>query len=227
MKPRNYRSSIPTSAAEVIEASFDCGAKKSASYFLSGKKVGYRQWNERGELEFEYGIKDGKKHGREYCFFENGQPYEVTPYCNGRIHGTGKQWSDEGKVVITYKLINGTGLDLWCGHQNDSLSEEHYYPKDGESGYHRLWHYDEKYIRQEYHFSDGRGYHGIWREWNEKGKMRRGFPQYYVNDRRVTKRQYLKASEMDESLPPYRPAEDRPYRKLPPEYLAQRKKRRK
>ena len=225
MKPRNYRSSIPKSAIEVVEKTFDCGAKKSAFFFLNGDKVGYRLWNESGKLEFEYGMRDGKKHGREYCFFEDGQPYEVTPYNNGRIHGTGKQWSDDGEVVITYKLINGTGLDLWCGHPNDTLSEEHYYPKKGELGYHREWHYDEKTIWQEYYFSPGEGYHGIWREWNKKGKLRRGFPQYYVNNSRVTKRQYLKAFEMNGALPPYRPEEDRPFRKLPPEYFAQKKKR--
>ena len=223
MKPRNYRSSIPKSAAEVIEKTFDCEAKKSAFFFLMGKKIGYRLWNERGELELEYGMKDGKKHGREYYFFDNGQPEEVTPYRNGMLHGTGKQWSYEGKVIITYKLINGTGLDLWCGHLNDSLSEEHYYPKDDELGYHREWRDDEKSIWREYYFSSRIGYHGIWREWNKKGKLRRGFPQYYVNDHRVTKRQYLKASKIDGILPPYRSEENQPFRELPEEYLAQKK----
>lgn len=221
MKPRNYRSSIPASAAEVIEATFDCGDKKSAFYFLRGNKVGYRLWNKRSELEFEYGMRDGKKHGREYCFRGNGQPYEVTPYRKGKIHGTGIQWADDGTVLITYKLVNGTGLDLWCGHQNNTLSEEHYRPKDGEYGYHRDWNDDGETINTEYYFFDGKGYHGIWREWNTKGKLRRGFPQYYVNDKRVTKRQYLNASERDATLLPYRSKDDIPYRKLPPEYLAQ------
>ena len=227
MKPRNYRSSIPKSATGVVEETFDCGAKKSAFFLLTGNKVGYRMWNESGELEFEYGMRNGKKHGREYNFFENGQPHEVTPYRNGTIHGTGKQWSIDGKVVITYNLINGTGLDLWCGHEKDTLSEEHYWPKDGELGYHRDWNEDEKAVHIEYYFFYGKGYHGIWREWNTDGKLRRGFPQYWVNDGRVTKRQYLKASEMDGTLPPYRPEENRPIRKLPPEYLAQRTRKRK
>ena len=226
MKPRNYRSSIPTSATEVVEETFGCGAKKSAFFFLRGEKVGNRSWSESGELEFEYGIKNGEKHGREYCFCENGQPYEMTPYRNGRIHGTGKQWSAEGKVVITYKLINGTGLDLWCGNEKYTLSEEHYCPRDDEAGYRREWNDDEKTINTEYYFVNGKGYHGIWREWNKKGKLRRGFPQYYVNDGRVTKRQYLKACEKDGMLSRYRPEEDRPYRKLPPEYVVQRKKKR-
>jgi len=224
MKPRNYRSSIPKSAAEVVEESFDSGAKKSAFFIQKGKKVGYRQWNDIGELEFEYGIRDGKKHGREYGFFENGQPYEVTPYRNGMIHGTGKQWSNEGKVVITYKLINGTGLDLWCDHENLKLTEEHYRPKDREIGYHRDWNDDEKSVWKEYYFFNG--YHGIWREWSKTGKLRRGYPHYYVNDSRVTKTQYRNACTHDGMLPPYLKEEDEPFRELPPEYLAQRKKKR-
>ncbi len=35
-------------------------------------------------------------------------------------------------------------------------------------------------------------------------------------------REYLKAREADDSLPPYLAAEDDPHRKLPEEYLRQR-----
>lgn len=226
MKPRNYQSSIPTSATEIVEDAFDGGAKKSAFFFLGGEKVGFRQWSESGELEVEYGMRNGTKHGRWYRFYENGQPEEVIPYRNGRRHGTGKQWLPDGQLLITYKLVNGTGLDLWCGHENDTLAEECYWPKEGELGYHREWNDDETSIWQEYHYYTEKGYHGIWREWNKQGILRRGFPKYYVDDNRVTKQQYLKASLIDRTLPPYRPEEDRAYRELPREYLAQRKKKR-
>jgi antitoxin component YwqK of YwqJK toxin-antitoxin module len=221
---RIYRSSIPSGATEVQEQSFDSGSKKSAFFFFEGEKVGFRQWSEDGRLEFEYGMRGGKKHGREYCFGENGQPYEVTPYRNGILHGTGIQWSCDGTVVISYTLINGTGLDMWCGHQNDTLSEEHYWPNDDEPGYHRNWNDDEKTINTEYYFFNGKGYHGVWREWNNKGKLRRGFPQYYINGGRVTKRKFIKACVNDASLPIYRSEDDLPDRNLPLEYLDQRKK---
>ena len=48
----------------------------------------------------------------------------------------------------------------------------------------------------------------------------RGFPQFYVNGERLTKRQYLSAGESDHSIPPYVPEQDQPYRTLPKEYLA-------
>ena len=224
--PRNYRSSIPIKAIEAVEDHFENGDKKSAYFILDGEKAGFRQWSDSGELEFEFAMKHGVKHGREYCFSQNGHPYEVTPYRNGRIHGTGTQWSHEGKVVIQYKLINGIGLDLWCGNENHTLTEERYCPRDDEVGYLRNWNDDEKTIWQEYYFFNGKGYHGIWREWNGAGRMRRGFPHYYVNNERVTKRLYLQASKTDRTLPPYEPKEDQPQRKLPKEYLAQRRPKR-
>jgi hypothetical protein len=220
MKHGNYSASIPTRAIEVVEAFFATGARKLAYYYLGEEKVGCRQWDEDGELIFECGMRGGVKHGREYCF-DVGQPYEMTPYRHGLIHGTGKQWAADGRLLVTYKLINGVGLDLWCGNDNDTLSEEHYWPGDGERGYRRNWNDDEKTIWEEYCFSDN-GHHGIWRQWNGKGRLRRGFPQFFVNNLRVTKRQYLKASKKDTTLLPYRLEEDQPNRKLPAEYLAQR-----
>jgi antitoxin component YwqK of YwqJK toxin-antitoxin module len=219
---RNYRSSIPRAAKEVIEVTFENGIKKSAFFFLQRKKVGYREWDEDGKLEFEYEMRNGKKHGREYCFW-SGQPSEVTPYRNGLIHGTGTQWADDGTVLITYRLINGTGLDLWCDNQTGTLSEELYWPKNGELGYRRNWNDDETTVNTEYFFN-GKGYHGVWRKWYSEGKLRRGFPHYYVNGKRVTKRQYFKASEKDGTLPRYSPEDNQPSRKLPSEYMSQRQK---
>ena len=66
---RNYRSSIPKGAIEIVEQSFANGAKEKAFFFLDGVKVGFRQWEDDGSLFYEYGIRNGKKHGREYRFF--------------------------------------------------------------------------------------------------------------------------------------------------------------
>jgi len=220
-----YRTWIPADAAEVVDERYPAGAKKSASYFLGSEKVGFRLWDEEGRLEFENALRHGVRHGNEYSFYPNGRLLEVTPYRDGRIHGTGRQWSEDGRLLVTYRLVRNTGLDLWCG-DGGALSEEHYCPKDGELGYRREWNCDDRTICQEYFFVLGKGYHGVWREWNRRGRLRRGFPRYYVADRRVTKRQYLRASLGDPSLPLYRAEDNEPVRVLPAEYLSQRKKRR-
>jgi hypothetical protein len=63
--------------------------------------------------------------------------------------------------------------------------------------------------------------HGVFRAWNARGRLRRGYPQYFVDGKRVRKRRYLKGSAADPSLPPFREEENRPDRKLPVEYLDQ------
>ncbi len=221
MTRRAYRTAIPSHATEVVESRHPDGTRETASYFLGGEKVGLREWFEDGQLFFEYAMRNGVKHGPEYRFHENGVLMEKMGYRNGVLHGTGTQWSEDGRLLVTWKLVNSTGLDLWCdevGH----LAEEHYRPRPGELGYHREWNGDEKTVWQEYFYVLGKGYHGVWREWNEQGRIRRGFPRFFVNDQRVTKRQYLRASEADPVLPPYRPEDDDPHRDLPTRYLAQR-----
>ena len=220
---RCYRSSIPATATQIIEKRYENGNAEAAYFYLDGEQVGFRQWDETGELEFEYGIQNGKKHGREYRFHPGYYLLEVTPYRNGLMHGVGKQWAADGTVLITYKMTNGSGLDLWCSHENQTLSEEFYWPKEGESGYSRRWNDDEKSINEEYFFAAGKGYHGIWRRWNDRGHFRRGYPQYYVADQRVTKRKYLSACLTDATLPPYCREDDGPVRTLPQEYLRQRR----
>jgi hypothetical protein len=125
---------------------------------------------------------------------------------------------------VTWKLVNGTGLDLWC-NDDGTLDQTLYYPKEGERGYQRHW-ADEKTLVRERYLGSG-GNHGIWREWtiSEKGprRLKRGFPHYYVNGVKVTKRKYVKACKADPSLVPYRPEDDDPHRELPGEYLDQRK----
>jgi hypothetical protein len=218
---RRYRTSIPADAVEVVEQTYPGRAKKSSYFLVGGEKVGYRCWDEYGRLEYEYGMRGGVKHGNEYVFWD-GRVCEVQPYRRGAMHGTGRQWSADGRLLVTWRLARNAGMDLWCGHVNETLSEEHFWPRPGERGYFRQWNDDERTVWQEYWYVLGKGYHGVWREWNARGRLRRGFPHFYVNDKRVTKRQYSTACAADPSLLPYRPEEDDPHRKLPAEYLAQR-----
>jgi hypothetical protein len=51
-----------------------------------------------------------------------------------------------------------------------------------------------------------------YRKWDEQGQS---FPQYFVNDKKVTKRQYLSACLNDSSLPGFREVDNMPARKLP------------
>jgi hypothetical protein len=225
MGRRDYRTSIPADAVEVIDEYHPGGARKSSSYFVAGEKVGHREWDEDGRLEFESALRAGVRHGHEYRFYPNGQLLDKETYRDGRLHGVGRQWAEDGTLLVNWKMVGGTGLDLWCDNLTGTLAEEHHWPREGELGYKREWNADERTVRQEYFYVLGKGYHGVWREWNGRGGLRRGFPRFYIHGRKVTRRQYLEACEADPSLPPYRAEDDDPHRELPAEYLAHRQRR--
>lgn len=164
---------------------------------------------------------EGSREGYEYNFASNGQMIFKSRWVNGREHGTARQWNDQGQLLISYRKHHGVGLDLWCDNITGKLSEELYCPADGELGVERRWK-NERTIWREAFFRAGYGWHGIEREWNTAGKLSRGFPKYYVRGDRVTKRQYIWATETDPTLPRFTEKENRPYRKLPQDYVLQR-----
>jgi hypothetical protein len=68
-------------------------------------------------------------------------------------------------------------------------------------------------VHEERHWRDGQK-HAIERDWNLKGRLRRGYPKYFVAGRRLA--DSIKAVASDASLPPFRQAENRPGRIFPP-----------
>jgi hypothetical protein len=227
-----YRSWIPKTAIERVVERHDDGSKKRAEYYFEAKFIGTREWHENGVLEFErpytIEIKDGvhvtRQHGTQYEWYENGQLLAIEPYRNGLAHGTAKQWTYDGELLITYTMKHGNGLDFWCDTESGRLWEEWHH--EGDFCLERRWSGDDKTIRCECYWACG-DRHGIYREWNAQVRLRRGFPQYYVKGRKVTKRQYLKACDHDQTLPRFVARENLPRRSLPAEYVAQRKLRRK
>ena len=74
---------------------------------------------------------------------------------------------------------------------------------------------DQRSVYQERHWSLDDA-HGIVREWNEKGRLRPGFPKFYVRGRRVSRKVYELECVSDPSLPPYRTEDNQPQRDFPP-----------
>jgi hypothetical protein len=219
---KHYRSSIPKAARESVVATFVASPSKyMARCTLNGKLVGTRVFHETGELSIESPFRNGLLHGIRYWSDVPGMISFAEPYFNGLPHGVAKQWSDEGKLIGTYTMRHGTGLDLWRGvNPEDGIPRlyEARYLKDGKWHGFEWWldHQDQKRLWQECHYwNDQR--HGIERSWNWSGGLRRGYPRYWVGDKRVTKRQYLRACAKDPALPPFREKDNRPDRKFPPE----------
>jgi hypothetical protein len=119
-------------------------------------------------------------------------------------------------------MADGCGIRLWCDPLTRAFVEETRFRGEGERGYRRHWAGDERTLHEEI-WGPGKG--SISRRWIAPGKLRRGFPWYFLDGRQVTKRAYLQACRNDPALPAYRPEDDEPHRELPAEYLAQNGKR--
>lgn len=216
---RSYCSSIPADAAERVVERYAGGAKKKAEYRVGRELVGVRYFHETGEPDFEYGLRNGKRHGVEYRWDSPGRMTSAIPFTQGVEHGTAKQWADDGNLIGTYKMVRGTGIDLWRQQRDDGsvyLAEVLYRRGGHLNGFE--WWLDEsqRMVYIERHWRDSQ-LHGIYREWNEAGRLRRGYPQYFVGGVQVTKRQYLKACAADPTLPPFRQQDNRAFRTFPAE----------
>jgi hypothetical protein len=201
---------VPTRAvwAEPGCQGFDC--------VLGDQVVGYRVRTGDGLLVREGALKDGVPHGVERTYDSDGALDFQTGRCHGVEHGVARQW-DKGQLLGTYTLNHGTGLDQYLGGAH-SLLEERYLLDGNRHGFERWWNEDNHTVWMESHFQRGQN-HGIFRRWNHTGRLMRGYPQYFVEGRHVTKRQYLKSADDDPTLPPFRGEENRPERELPAEYV--------
>ena len=219
---------IPPSAREVVRERHPNGMRQIIEYRIGSQVVGGRCLDENGCVGMEFAIRDGRMHGPMRYLDPNGVMTYETRYVNGKQHGVAKQYDERGRLIGACRMRHGTGLDLWY-YKNErgrvQLAEERQY-KDGKLDGFEWW-WLGRGIWKEGHFRQNKK-HGIFREWNHAGRLRRGFPKYYVNDQQVDKRRYIRACLLDESLPKFAAAENRPYRRRPTtksELLHQRKVR--
>jgi antitoxin component YwqK of YwqJK toxin-antitoxin module len=229
LAPR-FRSTIPSGARPKVVARFSSGAPRRIEFWLRRKIVGYRSLHESGEVEFDYSIQNGLRDGLEWRFDLPGVLVSLIPYRNGREHGTAKQYDDNGKLIGTYRMVHGTGIDLWRSTNFDDgsiiLSEVHYLKEGTPHGFEWWINDDQSSVYEEKHWRNG-CLHGIERQWNSNGKLRHGYPKYYVDDQKVTKRQYIRAAERDPTLPRWRKSENFPLRRFPAEITSHLGRRRK
>jgi antitoxin component YwqK of YwqJK toxin-antitoxin module len=204
---------IQDKARQGIARKHPNGKKELVYYYLSGEKVGYRKWDEEGRLYLEGALKNGIDHGPFRQFHDNGRVSWEGSSKNGKRHGVARQYDENGFLIGKSHWRNGTGMDLWY-HEKGFISEERYVVDGSWNGFERWWNGDQKTVWSETHFKDDLQ-HGVRREWNSQGKLKRDFPQYFVNGNKVTKRQYLSACKTDLSLPVFREADNIPTRTLP------------
>jgi antitoxin component YwqK of YwqJK toxin-antitoxin module len=213
-----YPSDIPAGAAEEVIERYPSGARKTSRYIAGGQIVVARSFYESGRTELETPRRDGLRHGIEYQWDDAGRLRSAIPYRRGLEHGTSRQWGPDGALIGTYEMQDGTGVDLWHGIAADGsvyLSEVRHCRHGERHGIEWLINEDQRSVYREMTYRDGVE-HGILREWEADGVLNPGRPAFFVLGTAVTLNEYQDRSADDPSLPPYRPADDRPQRCLCP-----------
>jgi hypothetical protein len=202
---------IPKNAQAVVIETHEDGSPECTHYFLKDQKIAAIYWFANGEVEHEFYFRNGQQHGPLRWWYENGQLAWETYYVKGKEHGTSKQWNRKGNLLGTYEMNHGTGVDHWWDEKGRLLEEFHCL--DGNRhGRERRFYNRRNQLSEEVYWKAGK-LHGISREWNGQGRLRRGFPQYYVNGEKVNRRQYLKACQNDSTLIGFAERDNLPKRK--------------
>jgi hypothetical protein len=126
---------------------------------------------------------------------------------------------EDGRLMGTYTMIRGTGLDVWRQQRPNGtvyISEIHSLRDGRPDGFTWFFWDGEASVWSEEHFQSGDP-QGIERRWNTLGGLCRGYPRYYVQGKRVKKREYIRAAAPDPTLPPFRAEDNLPLRILPVE----------
>jgi RimJ/RimL family protein N-acetyltransferase len=214
-----YVSAIPADATEVAVEKPPTAETTHKDYYRNGTLVGSRFFNAEGGLEDERAFRNGLPFGREYVWYPSGAILSVAPYDGqGRPHGIAYQWAEDGRLLGHYTMEHGTGTDLWWQTWSDGtteLAEIHQYRENERHGY-EWWLTGGRipYIERRWQYGL---MHGIDREWNENDRLERGFPRFWVHGKRVTRGEYARIAATDDTLPPFRPEDNIPERRFPPE----------
>ena len=216
---RRFRSSIPSAARARVISRHASGAPGHVEYLVGRALIGYRHFDADGELILDAGLHRGRRHGREYRLDTPGKVLSATAYKNGLEHGLARQWSDDGRLIGTYRMRNGTGIDLWWQEtwrkpRRPYLAEVRFMRSGQRHGFEWWLNDDQRSVWREQHWSEDKA-HGIEREWDRKGKLRTGFPKFYVKGECVTRESYQRACVKDPSLPMFRKQDDKPERDFP------------
>ena len=217
------KSDIPSAAKERLVREY---SQEGSLVYLEirecvfdGQVVGQRVYDKNGNLRTETPLKNGQKHGREYVWNEDGTLESAEPYFEGKLHGLARQYGRNRKVIGTYRCVHGTGFDIWRGERTDGsifISEIHSLQDGLPHGYEWWLNPDQRSVWQELHWHQGK-LHGIERMWNDKGRLHREYPKYWIQGQAVNKRVYVRAVKRDETLPAFRESDNHPHRKFPRE----------
>lgn len=208
---------LPASAEARVSEYLADGSVREVAYVLDEEVVAVRLLHENGLVELHSPRRAGVRHGVEGWWDDLGQLRSAAPYLDGLEHGEAVQWGAGGNQLGTYTMRHGTGLDLWRAQRPDGtvyLAEVRFLVTGERHGYEWVVAEDQVSVHRESRYAAGTE-HGIFREWDEDGRLTGGQPSFYLLGRAVPAEEYAAARLVDADLPAYADVEDLPAREFP------------
>jgi hypothetical protein len=127
---------------------------------------------ENGNVRFRFTIKDGRLHGPGKLYYDNGMPMEEMPFYKGLLHGAGRSWYENGQIQAEVNYVNNR-LNGPRRHWYPcaQLLSEYSYKDNGPDGPFTIWHRNGQ-IKERGSYLEGRR-HGVFKEFDESGRLLR------------------------------------------------------
>ncbi len=216
MADSRYLTEIPA-RADAVDVLFHTGGRVAERHYKLGPAViAERHYNEHGVLVLERSLSGGVRHGAEHRFDDDGWLLSRTYYREGLEHGLAQQWSRDGLLLGEYSMEAGSGWDLWWQTFTGSspiLAEARCY-RNGRRCGDEWWFLSADRLSAAACFWDDLRHGAEWR-WGGSGNVERGFPRFWLQDQRVTKRVYLRAAKTDGRLLVPDVCDSEPWRTFP------------
>lgn len=145
-----------------------------------------------GQLREEVPLRNGRRHGVVRTWHRNGVLASEKHYQQDLLHGTCRQWDEMGKLLGSYEMIHGAGVE-------------------------HVW-FDDGHLQQEQSFVNGLAT-GRWRSWLQDGSL--ASEQWLIENHEVSRAEYLKAAASHADWPKYL-SERRQQRRLSPREIERR-----
>lgn len=85
---------------------------------------------EDGSMRCIFPFTNGREHGEVKTFFASAQPMKSTPYINGAVHGTEREWFENGSLRIERDVEFGILIRSRTFNESGALVEEYVRPDD-------------------------------------------------------------------------------------------------
>jgi antitoxin component YwqK of YwqJK toxin-antitoxin module len=93
-----------------------------------------------GQVKSKTEYRQGKKHGAEWMWYEDGKLYWERSYENGEKHGAHRGWWPNGRQKFLYRFENGTYEgEVLEWYDNGQLFRRLHYVKGEEAGEQKAW----------------------------------------------------------------------------------------